>query len=299
MDYAKSIGLYLLGAAQADPKVDPFGPLMVPMAMGLLLGVVWVLRTIISPQRASLARSPGRTNHLHPVVLLGVLVLYYSVMLGVSSLWRKALNDAEATIATACVAHVSLLMLCIFIAHKTFPLGIARGLGLTGRRWRVDLLRGVLSVLIVLPVCIVLLWATHAVIEALFAGDPERIKELTRGHQMLTSLKALSWPWVIGTFISAAVLAALAEEAFFRGLVQSVARQLSGSPWVAIVMTSALFMIAHGGQIASWPALFALSVVLGYNYERTGRLLPSILVHALFNLTFLLLALFGPAQPAG
>ena len=314
MDYAKSIGLYILGVGQADPQVDPFGPLMVPMAMGLLLGVVWVLRTINSPRRASLARSPGRSNHLHPVVLLGVFVLYYLVIASVLGVWRMALSPddvtvtttqgpddtpAEATIAAACVAHTFLLTLCLFVAHKTFPLGLARGFGLTGRRWQVDILRGVFSILIVLPLCVMLLLATHAAIEALFAGDPERVKELTRGHQMLESMKDLSWPWVVGTFVSAAVLASLAEEAFFRGLMQSVARQLSGSPWVAIVATSALFAIAHGGQIASWPALFALSVVLGYNYERTGRLLPSIVVHSLFNLTFLLLTLWETSQQTG
>ena len=299
MDYAKSIGLYMLGAGQADPQIDPLGPLMVPMAMGLLLGVVWVIRTIISPQRASLVRSPGRTNHLHPVVLLGVFILYYVVAYSALTAWQRALADAEATIATACVAHVFLLGVCVFVAHKTFPLGLARGYGLTVRRWRVDLLRGVFSVLIVLPLCVILLEATHAAIEALFAGDSELVVKLTRGHQMLESLKGLDPLWVVATFISAAVLASLAEEAFFRGLVQSVARQLTGSPWMAILVTSGLFMVAHGGQVASWPSLFLLAVVLGYNYERTGRLLPSIIVHTLFNLTFLMLTLWGPNQPAG
>ena len=136
-------------------------------------------------------------------------------------------------------------------------------------------------------------------IEALFAGDSELVEKLTRGHQMLESLKGLDPLWVVATFISAAVLASLAEEAFFRGLVQSVARQLTGSPWMAILVTSGLFMVAHGGQVASWPSLFLLAVVLGYNYERTGRLLPSIIVHTLFNLTFLMLTLWGPNQPAG
>ena len=289
----------MLGVGQAEPQIDPLGPLMVPMAMGLLLGLVWVIRTIISPQRASLVRSPGRTNHLHPVVLLGMFVLYYVVAYTVLTAWQRVLTDAEATIATACVAHVFLLALCVFVAHKTFPLGIARGYGLTTRRWRVDALRGVISVLIVLPLCVLLRKGVQAAIKALFAGDPELVKQLTRGHQMLESLGDLSWPWVVGTFVSAAVLASLAEEAFFRGLVQSVARQLSGSPWVAIVATSALFMIAHGGQVASWPSLFVLSAVLGYNYERTGRLLPSIVVHALFNLTFLLLTLWDVSRQAG
>jgi len=41
------------------------------------------------------------------------------------------------------------------------------------------------------------------------------------------------------------------------------------------------------------PALFVLSVILGYNYERCGRLYPPVLIHALFNSVFILNALTG------
>ena len=56
------------------------------------------------------------------------------------------------------------------------------------------------------------------------------------------------------------------------------------------MLTSAIFAMLHWDTVASadgeWvplPALFALGVVLGYNYERSGRLVAPILIHALFN----------------
>lgn len=56
-------------------------------------------------------------------------------------------------------------------------------------------------------------------------------------------------------------------------------------------MTSLFFAAIHlhlsdWPHIRGWeafPPLAALSVVLGYNYERTGRLLPNIVIHGLFN----------------
>jgi membrane protease YdiL (CAAX protease family) len=88
--------------------------------------------------------------------------------------------------------------------------------------------------------------------------------------------------WHVLSLVSAVVLAPLAEEVFFRGLVQSVLRNYFGSPWVAVALASLLFASVH--MDLHWaPALTALGLVLGYSYERTGRLLAPVLIHALFN----------------
>jgi membrane protease YdiL (CAAX protease family) len=61
--------------------------------------------------------------------------------------------------------------------------------------------------------------------------------------------------------------------------------------WLAIVITSLLFAMMHERWMQ--PAIFILSLGLGYTYERTGNLWSSIAVHLLFNtvntLQFLLL----------
>ena len=44
-----------------------------------------------------------------------------------------------------------------------------------------------------------------------------------------------------------------------------------------------MFTAIHIPYWHTLPSLFALSIALGYNYERTGRLLPPLLIHALFN----------------
>lgn len=51
--------------------------------------------------------------------------------------------------------------------------------------------------------------------------------------------------------------------------------------WVAIVITSILFALVH--PLWTAPLIFALSLCLGYAYERTNNLWVSITMHALFN----------------
>ena len=58
--------------------------------------------------------------------------------------------------------------------------------------------------------------------------------------------------------------------------------------WGAILVTSALFSLAHVGQGVAPFSLFPLGVALGYLYQRTHRIVPSMVCHALFNATTLM-----------
>jgi membrane protease YdiL (CAAX protease family) len=56
--------------------------------------------------------------------------------------------------------------------------------------------------------------------------------------------------------------------------------------WWAILVTSVLFSVVH--PVWSWPAIYLLSVCLGYAYERTGNLWVPVTIHAAFNSTSML-----------
>ena len=84
--------------------------------------------------------------------------------------------------------------------------------------------------------------------------------------------------------------APLAEELFFRGLVQPALIRRLGPP-VGILGGAAVFGLAHF-QAPQFPALFVLGIVLGALAHGTRRLGPAIATHAAFNgLTMLSLAL--------
>jgi membrane protease YdiL (CAAX protease family) len=50
-----------------------------------------------------------------------------------------------------------------------------------------------------------------------------------------------------------------------------------------ILISSALFGAAHFGYGPEPLPIFLLAIVLGYVYQRTHRIIPCIVAHALFN----------------
>lgn len=78
------------------------------------------------------------------------------------------------------------------------------------------------------------------------------------------------------------------EELLFRGFLQTYLRKKWGS-WVALLLSSLIFAFVHfaasqgRGNIELIPALFILSLFLGFLYEKRGSLLAPIGLHATFN----------------
>jgi membrane protease YdiL (CAAX protease family) len=63
-------------------------------------------------------------------------------------------------------------------------------------------------------------------------------------------------------------------------------RGICGLPygWAPILVSSFVFAVAHFGYGPEPVPLFVLALILGYCYQRTHRIVPSIVAHALFNL---------------
>jgi len=102
---------------------------------------------------------------------------------------------------------------------------------------------------------------------------------------------------------SAVVAAPIAEELFFRRVLQGwLEKRLPGDGGgQAVALAAAAFALAHFGQGLAFLPLYPLALVLGHLVLRTGSIVPSILLHALFNavsLGSLLLQAPGPT-PAG
>jgi membrane protease YdiL (CAAX protease family) len=66
--------------------------------------------------------------------------------------------------------------------------------------------------------------------------------------------------------------------------------------WWPILLSSALFALMHWGQGLAPIPLFFFAVVLGYVYQRTHRLWPSLVAHALLNAGSLALLWFSVAN---
>lgn len=283
----------------ATPLVPDLSPaaatlLLTVTSAGLCVLVVWAAIRASRRGKLTLRNTPARPNTfglLHFLALLGGMFVVTLIGQSVASaLFGPTPKDGDwsgKAIVTAGLVNGPLqLALAMLLAKLTFRHGLRRGLGLTGRHWVYDSARAVLALLAVWPVCLLLALARE------FLAP----KEMLQPHVILRFISQATTPaaWRVLAVVLAAVVAPVVEEVLYRGLLQSAVRQWTGSPWAAILIAGGIFAASHFQYPHTIPALFALAIALGYNYERTGRLWAPILIHMLFNglnLTVTLLSL--------
>ena len=85
----------------------------------------------------------------------------------------------------------------------------------------------------------------------------------------------------ISKILSLCLLAPVIEEIYFRGILLSTIKLIIGPFW-AVLLSSIYFSIIHLNILVS-PTLFVLGITLGIIAILTKSVLPSIILHALFN----------------
>lgn len=153
--------------------------------------------------------------------------------------------------------------------------GLVRDLGF--RFERSDVGRGLLLGIVTQLVLVPLLYLPVQ----LFSDDVD-IDDLSEPARELTDRAADAFD-VVALVVIVGVGAPIAEEIFYRGLLQrALARRFR--PSIAIGVSALVFAGSHF-QGLQFPALFMFGVVAGVVAHRTGRLGPSIVMHLVFNLT--------------
>jgi hypothetical protein len=170
---------------------------------------------------------------------------------------------------TGLIGYGVLVLTALWAARKLGPVRDVLGLR------RVPARRTALLVVITL----VAVFLVNVALEPIFHGAERQAEQ--------GGLDPVPFPGGIGAVIAAAlavsvlcVAAPVAEELFFRGLVHGALRRF-GVP-IATVASSGFFAAVHFVP-AAIPVLFAVGVALALLYERTGSLIPGILVHACIN----------------
>jgi len=145
------------------------------------------------------------------------------------------------------------------------------------------LLTALLTVLVVLPVAWWLQQASVLILEKIgFPPEAETAVTLLAG--------AKSWLTRVYLGVFAVVIAPVAEEFIFRGVLYPFVKQL-GYPGFAWIGVNFLFALIHMDAAALVP-LFVLALALTWLYERTDNLLAPITAHSLFNVANLIVLCF-------
>ncbi len=232
--------------------------------------------------------------------LLGELPATERIVLQISMLRWSILRDV---IVLAIVLGFSYWQVRLTVG-KQVPW---RGLIPTGR----DLRAGVLLGMACVPLLLLLQGLLQYISQLFFGEQTEHpyIEMIRKNKDLERDLVYELLGWIT---VSVTLVAPILEELLFRGLLQGWLRGkyramtdkllavdagvefVPSTPaviqrqrlitWAPIFIASSAFALAHAGHGTAPIPLFFFSLALGYLYEKTGRLAPSIIAHFLLNL---------------
>ncbi len=87
----------------------------------------------------------------------------------------------------------------------------------------------------------------------------------------------------------AVIVSPLAEELFFRGMIQNYIYTKLQKVWTSIITTAFIFSLVHLPLYNHLLPLFVLGVIIGWSYYRYQSLLVPIFTHIFFNLGTIIL----------
>ena len=131
---------------------------------------------------------------------------------------------------------------------------------------------------------VVLAWGVGNVLQWIAQALETELPEVQEQFQTLARDRSTA-PLLV---LSAVVIAPIAEELFFRGMLFQALRK-HFSVWPAVGTSAVLFAMTHiqrstEGYLMVLLIIIPLGMLLAYLYERRGTLLVPILIHATFNL---------------
>jgi membrane protease YdiL (CAAX protease family) len=227
------------------------------------------------------AVSPERPWDLESVLrlLFGVFVsLFIALLLAlIISAVAKDLPDAQQKFLRSIANTLTFQCAVIALTHQFLRAnGVRWGefMGWTTPNAGRAALAGIMVAILALPFILLLNNLSGEAITQI-SGEPP----LQPAIQILDVARSL--PQQIAFALSTMVLAPLAEEILFRGVLYRTVQQL-GFPRLALFGTSFVFALIHGSMMTLLP-LTVLAIALCKLYDRTGRLLAPVLAHATFN----------------
>jgi membrane protease YdiL (CAAX protease family) len=219
----------------------------------------------------------------------GILMFFFTANLAVGLLRRGGVTgfqstDAAGSVLLATLALHGAVLVAGFFFLKFHQISLREMFGLQAVGWErfIPLVIGLL--LAALPVMFGLKILSELLMKKVGWPVSDQL-----AVEMLFSAKSIGLKIYLGIF--AVVIAPLAEEFLFRGLIFSGLKKM-GWPRCAWVGSSLLFAAIHGSA-PIFLSLFAFALVLVWLYEKTDGLFAPVLAHSLFNalnLALLLLA---------
>jgi membrane protease YdiL (CAAX protease family) len=271
------LALGALGAATlvAMGQLDVDGGILGPIALvGALVFVFGLVYTAVRQIRVRRFLPPERYRGPNVLVLLALVLVFASVAnvpFGADAT-ALVLGDGELTLIGATIILVStqtaLLLISWLFVYR--PRALAGLPGFPGREPLKAAALGVAWGVAAWVVSTVLIGVVAVVLQQL-GMEPEP-QAAERAIEMLDPVLVV---------LAIVVIAPIAEEVFFRGVVFNAWLREGGRRF-AFIGSALLFAVIHVSLLSLIP-IFALGLMLAWIYDRTGTLLAPIAMHATVN----------------
>ncbi|UAL49450.1 CPBP family intramembrane metalloprotease [Sutcliffiella horikoshii] len=102
----------------------------------------------------------------------------------------------------------------------------------------------------------------------------------------------VTWFTFTIAFLSAAVISPIYEEIFYRGFLYKWIRGKWGVG-AGLIVSSLIFTIVHIPTYNTLPVNFLSGVIFAWTYEKSGSIVPGMIIHAVFNGLAVVLTVVG------
>jgi membrane protease YdiL (CAAX protease family) len=140
-----------------------------------------------------------------------------------------------------------------------------------------------IGLVIVIGLCLIFCVSSLAtLVKQLNLGDTSRELDEQRAQFIKAYLQNGNIAVILKSVFLMALVPALCEELFFRGVIMKFMYAFTKKWWLAIGLSSVIFTLFHA-SISEFLPIFIAGVLLGYVYYLTSSITLSILLHFLFN----------------
>lgn len=197
--------------------------------------------------------------------------------------WQESELESYGRLAKPFVSVGILLVIAGVMRSR--GLNVWRGLGFGGGRlWR--------HIGIGVVAYVAFTWAVLPVLETGFEALFNLFGREVEPHEAIQQYKETESALVrAGLLVSIMLAAPFFEEVIFRGVLLQTIKRYAGSA-VAIVASALIFAALHGTLYVG-VNIFCLGLLFGYLFDKTGSIVPGMVLHFLFNGTSTVFLVLG------
>lgn len=223
--------------------------------------------------------------------VVGVAVVFMLAIPTIMAALGLGLSPSLAEITgVALLQSAAFIALPLYVVRRRYGLPLS-AVGLRADRWPLWAAGGLAAGALSIPISMQAEEAAITLIGYVTGrARAEAMAEQEHLGDVLTAILQgqLSAAQLAVIFVLVCGIVPIAEELFFRGFVYGTLRRWGAA--LAAVLSSIFFASVHN-QIVHFLPIFLLGVILALLYQRTGSLLPPIMVHAVNNVVAVLAVL--------